>query len=159
VNENPYAPPKARLEDAEPEGDLTRPQSVVLGVRILWASFGVGVLSSIYDVFEAASGIANVANTVGTVVSLGVGFAISYLLNTAAWRGRGWSRVVQAVLLAIAIPIIVFAYQLVPQAFVFSWFVIATSAIQQLLNLAGLGLLFAPSANAWYRAMKRARAG
>jgi hypothetical protein len=159
VNENPYAPPKARLEDAEPEGDLERPKSVVLGVRILWASFGVGVLSSVYEAFAPASGIEKVANVVGAVIGLGIGFAISYLLNTAAWRGRGWSRIVQVVLLAIAIPIIVFAYQLMPQVFVFSWFVIVTSAIQQLLNLFGLGLLFAPSANAWYRAMKRARAG
>lgn len=74
------------------------------------------------------------------------------LLNIFCWKGRNWARITHLVLLAIA---------LLASVWTVSWtlrgpaYQVTVYLLQTGLNIAGVALLFTPSASDWYRNMRR----
>lgn len=156
--QNPYAPPASLVDDVGGPDPSERPKSVIYAVRLLWAAFGIGVLSSIADLLAPDPELPSAGLGITVTWTL-VGFGISYWLYTAAWRGRGWSRIVLAVLLALTYGFLFVAWSIMPVAFDLPIFAQIETVVLGLMNIVGTVLLFAPSANAWYRALKAARTG
>jgi hypothetical protein len=158
MNDNPYAPPKAIVSDIEaplPE----RPPSVVRGVWSSWVSAACALPVSVYELIEVPKDMTPVENVVFTVVALAVAFAIAWLLNTAAWRGRNWSRWVQAILVTFTFGGLLFIAMkrhLLPPNYL-PRYLMAQYVVQAILNLVAVIFLFSPSANAWYREMRARR--
>jgi hypothetical protein len=172
MSDSRYAPPIASVADFEPDAGslaLQRPASVSHGCRLLWIAFALGIpglLYSTYASFELASqpGSENFPFWVrfGTL-------AISYLLTALfaflthmSWKGRNWARIINLALMVMGAVFVLYG-------FVFRYTVLEQSAIEwewydaitlstMLLNVVGIGLLFSSAANAWYRAVKFARA-
>lgn len=152
MSENPYAPPSSQVADIE--GDtksLERPRLVQVGIGLLAIDLLLGVVSLFSN---------GAPNVLLNVLILGLMGLITWL----AWQGRNWARIVHLVVLLLAVVFTTLAIMalranpaLSPGAGQF--FFNAWSIAQNLLNLAGVILLFTPPANAWYRAMKAARLG
>ena len=76
---------------------------------------------------------------------------------TAAWRGRGWARWVIAALVLLAIAVVAGMWAFLPRPPVFPWQTSAAFVIRMTFYITAIALLFSPTANAWYREMKRWR--
>jgi hypothetical protein len=158
MNDNRYAPPTAKLADHESETELERPRVVVRAVQLLWTTFTLSVVATLVAALVMPAGVSAGVTVVSTTVNLLVQLGLAWWFNGAAWKGRGWSRWVQAVLGILALGFLYYAKQSVPNAFVLPWYLDAMSTLATLCNAVGVGLLFAPAANTWYRAMKAERA-
>jgi hypothetical protein len=157
MNDNPYAAPKSSVTDVEPAGSLERPRIVVFAVRVLWASLLVAVPTSIYDVLNPSPGMTQGMTLVLTLFGWGINLAIAFWLYSAAWKGKGYARWVLAGLTAFGFALIAWLDSIAPEAMNWPWHIQAIWVVSNILGLAGNGMLFAPSANAWYREMKRRR--
>jgi hypothetical protein len=157
MNDNPYAPPVAPVTDVEPAQSLERPRIVVLAVRTLWAAFFLALPVAIYGVIVPDPGTSRMMSLILTIFGVGISFAIALWLNTAAWKGRGYARWVMAVLTLLGFATLSWLYSLMPEVFKTPWFIQAFNVVSNILMVAGNLMLFAPSANAWYREMKRWR--
>jgi len=157
MNDNPYAPPEAPVTDVESPISLDRPPIVVLAVRLLWGGFAVGFVSSIYGLFTLPENVPKAFVAIFTLVGLAIAFAISYGIFTAAWRGRGWARWVIAALVVLAVAIVGGMWAFLPRAPVFPWQTTAAFVIRMTFYITAIVMLFSPTANAWYREMKRWR--
>lgn len=157
MNDNPYAPPAAVVADPESSVSLERPPIVVLAVRLLWTGFGISVATSIFGLFVLPATVPVALVVVMTLIGLGVAFAISYAVFSAAWRGRGWARWVIAVLVVLALGVVTLMFTVMPRAPAFPWHTTASFCIRIALYITALILLFTPTASAWYREQKRWR--
>jgi hypothetical protein len=155
MNDNPYSPPKAVVEDQEGPVSLERPAVVVLAVRLLWAGFAISLATSIYNLFVLPAGVPVAIVVVISVVGLGIAFALSYWLFTAAWRGKGWARWVIAGLILFAIGVVALMWKAVPNPTVGSWQTAGSFVVRMTLYTAAVAMLFSPGANAWYREKAR----
>lgn len=167
MSDDRYAPPSATVADVDslPES-LERPRLVTIGICLLWVEIVSGIPGLIYSVFtppqEDPDGSAYWVHVGGLVVQF-VFVALSVFLTQMSWRGRNWARVVYLVLLIFGVVMSVVGYAV-------SYFVLeqgldigltwesAVYLLQMLLDIVAIWLLFTPSANAWYRSMRAARA-
>ena len=168
--ENPYAPPTSEVADVEADMDsMERPRIVSQGIGLLWAYLAIGISQVILEGFVAPASIEDDPEgalrkfqSIATVVSLAV-LAVMALLTWFAWKGRNWARITHLVLVIIGMltygAALVAAYWLAPEEKLFDedWYLNVLFALETVLNMAGVLLLFTPSANAWYRAMRAAR--
>ena len=150
MSENPYAPPAAQVADIEGStASLERPRLVVVGIGLLALDLVLGIVGMLWS----AAGSSLVLNA----VILGV----MGLFTWFAWEGRNWARIVHLAVLLLAVLATTLAIVVLranPQlatmggeVFLNGW-----SVLTNLLNVAGVVLLFTPPANAWYRAMRAA---
>jgi NADH:ubiquinone oxidoreductase subunit 6 (subunit J) len=156
MNDNPYAPPRAAVSDFDPQ-PLIRPRNVVRAVRLLWLSFFCVFPATLYELINIPPDTTPLENIIVNVLAVGLAFVIAWVINRAAWRGRNWGRWVQTVLWILATFALVFLAvrwpRLDPDAM--PWYLMVQYLVQHLINLIALVLLFSPTANAWYREMKR----
>lgn len=164
--ENPYSPPTAEVADIE--GDTAsheRPANVTLGIRVLWAELALGLVALVVGGDATLAGDLDgdmwMANVAGLVYVLAV-FGVTALFTWYAWRGRNWARILHLVLLLFGVLTTIFA--LVASNWLFPElqgngmeFFDVYYVGQTLLNVAGVLLLFTPSANRWYRAIRDRR--
>jgi len=156
MNDARYAPPAVRVDDPAIEGPLERPRIVVLAIKLLWTSFAVGFVGSLGGAFVPVEGLSVVWMVLITLFGWAISFGISYWLLTAAWRGKSWSRWVQAVLYVFGTAFVAWLSMAEPDL-ADPWYLEAINVTSFLLDAAGIGMLFAPTANTWYRAMREAR--
>ncbi|HET9473061.1 MAG TPA: hypothetical protein VFO82_04160 [Steroidobacteraceae bacterium] len=167
--ENPYAPPAATVADVESGVEsLERPRIVTRGIGLLWAYLVVSVPSVFLPLsppsVEDDSDSFMLAMQTGAMVATVLMIAVLALLTWFAWKGRNWARITHLVLVIIGM----LSYGLVllagfwleagQESFSEEWYLNVLYLLQTVLNVAGVWLLFTRSANAWYRAMKIARA-
>ncbi len=164
--ENPYSPPTAEVADIPGDAvSLERPPNVTLGIRVLWAELALGLVTLGVDGFTAPAEdpdenawLVNVAALVFTLAVSGV----MALFTWYAWRGRNWARIVHLVVLTFGLLTTLFAlvvskWLLPDLAAIRAEFLDVYYAGQTLLNVAGVLLLFTPSANRWYREIRGRR--
>jgi len=161
--ENPYSPPAAEVADIEGDtASFERPANVTLGIRVLWAELALGIVAMVVDVFttpaEDPDGDMWMANVAALIVTVAVSGVVA-LFTWYAWKGRNWARIMHLVLLSFGVLTTLFA--LVASNLLFPElqdsameFFDASYVGQNLLNVAGVILLFTPSANRWYRAIR-----
>jgi hypothetical protein len=157
MNDNPYAPPAAPVSDVEPAGSLERPRVVVLAVRILWASLVMVIPGAIYGMMVPQGSVPQALLIVFSIIGLGISFAISFWLYTASWNGRGYARWVLAVLNILSFAFVAWALATMPAALKTPWPFQVINVLSNILSVGGNAMLFAPSANTWFREMKRRR--
>jgi hypothetical protein len=158
MNDNPYAAPKAKLADPEPGAVPERPWSVIRAVQLLWFTFALNVVATLMVAFLPQPGASTATKVVSTTVNLLVQFGLCWWFYGAAWKGRGWSRWVQAILGILALMFVYMAKKMYPALFALPWYLEGLSNLATLINAIGVGMLFAPSSNAWYRATRAERA-
>jgi hypothetical protein len=161
--ENPYSPPTAEVADIEGDtASLERPANVTNGIRVLWAQLALGLVALVVDGFTAPAEDPDDGMWIATLAGLAFTLVISgvvALFTWYAWKGRNWARIVHLVMLILGTLTTLFAI------FASSWlfpgapvdgteFLDVSYVGQTLLNVAGVVLLFTPSANHWYRAMR-----
>ena len=168
--DNPYAPPTSEVADVDADVvSMERPRIVSQGIRLLWAYLAIGLSQVILEGFVAPASVEDEPDaalrrfqSIATVISLVV-IAVMVLLTWFAWKGRNWARITHLVLLIIGMlsygVAVVAANWLAPEEKLFDeeWYLNVLFALETVLNMAGVLLLFIPSANAWYRAMRAAR--
>jgi hypothetical protein len=159
MNDNPYAPPSARVADAEAAGSIERPPSVTRAVCLLWASFALILPSTIYEVLHPEPDITLGVNLSIFAFIVGLSVVYNYWLNGAAWKGKGYARWVQVVLAVLGYTLIfgVWFDDLASEFLKYPWYVQACELLSYVTEIAGIILLFTPSANAWYREMRARR--
>jgi hypothetical protein len=96
MERNAYAPPTAQVADpVEETGE--RPPAVVNAVRLLWISFGLGMLG----LFSGPLGIKTTAQGIGALIGAGLVFAIWAWVIAKIASGRNWARRLFLILLVI----------------------------------------------------------
>jgi len=158
MNDNPYAAPKAKLADPEPGAVPEWPWSVIRAVQLLWSTFALNVVVTLMLAFAPQPGTSVAVKVVTTAINLLVTFGLSWWFYGAAWKGRGWSRWVQVILGIIGLMFTYMLKKMYPALFALPWYVEGLTNLATVINAIGVGLLFAPSANAWYRAIREERA-
>jgi hypothetical protein len=158
---NPYQPPAAAVADVPDTGELTRPIVVTRAVQIFWATVALGFVLGVIDLIGGLDGTPG--TPLGWVMQIGVfavGLAISYWIYGAVYAGRNWARILMLVLTMVWLLVqivLVVMLQRYPQAPPGMMLNLISYAVQFALNLVATAMLFAPSANRWYRAMKAAQ--
>jgi hypothetical protein len=159
MNDNPYAPPSARVADAEAAGSLERPPIVTRAVYLIWTSFVLIIPSTIYDVLDPEPGSTRGENLAIFAFILAASGAYYYWLNGAAWRGKGYARWVLAVMTAIGYSLIFWVWRedLASEFLQYPWYLQVSEILAYVAESTGIILLFTPGANAWYREMRARR--
>jgi hypothetical protein len=157
MNENRYAPPNAPVADIDQAASLERPKVVKIGAWMMWSEVVFGVPGVVFAMLnlpaKLATGVAHVTVIVGLVVVLGF-IALGAWFTWMAYQGRNWARIVQLVFMILGL---LSGWWTLKASFAKSTYDGVVSVIQYVLNTAGVVLLFVPSANAWYRAMRERR--
>ncbi len=150
---NPYSPPRAEVTEhlAAPAGAVLRPRTVVIGLGIITALL-------IYGAVNISLGMRLQRFNQSPLLVAAALLPLAGLLSQAAaivfaFRRRNWARITLLVLLALGflgIAVSLFAFSKIAQAGSFPRYAAVLSGLL-LLRTAGVGLLFTPSANAWFR--------
>jgi hypothetical protein len=146
MDRNPYAPPAAIVSDAISAPLLERPLSVKRGILLLWISFAFGLLNTGWGFYTEPQ------DAVWTIVLLVVAIAIfglcALVIRKISQR-RNWARVLYLILAIISYSILIYSYLSLEDA--------QTDIIVTLLetaamftDIAGVALIFTPSANRWF---------
>jgi hypothetical protein len=157
MSHNPYTPPTSHVDDpsvasVDPDGD----RDVLRATRLLWISFGVGILGFILEIFQPD--VAGVPLIIGLVFGIAIAFLITWWITAKLEAGRNWMRILLTVLMVLGVvgPLLLWDFY---KTAVFA--VYATNPIkavvdlgQYALGIAAVVLLFTPRSRAWFAAMK-----
>jgi hypothetical protein len=156
---NPYSPPQAPVSDLEPL-PTEKSAHVELACKLMWASFGFGILDSLWDILHAHSMIEVIGGIIGGLIGLGIGYVVVAWI-TRKWRaGRNWMRWLYTILNALSwlsIPVFWDFYR--KSVFPLLKYDLVSGGsllIQTIMGLAVLVLLHTPETRAWFRAHKLA---
>jgi hypothetical protein len=165
---NPYAPPKAAVDDVSSDAvgydpnpvSLMRPAEVRRSVQLLWIAMALGFVLALIDVLNVDDENPDFWWGLGAAVGTSaVMFAVFFWIYGAVYAGRNWARIVVLVLT------VVWTIMLLAIVVMLGWgshlsastkFDLLFNAGQFALTLVATVLLFTPAANAWYRAIKAA---
>ena len=143
---NPYAPPKAIVEDAV-EPPMPRPRSVTIAVWMLWSELAMSVTVAILHMYNAPNTMVFLSALIGAVLFQG----LSALLNYKIWQGRNWARITYLVLLGLSALSILSMAAVGPTGLVFAPSIETLFVgLGCLLDLVALYLVFVPG-RAWFR--------
>jgi hypothetical protein len=149
---NPYAPPKAAVNDVSSGVEPPRPPQVNRALQLLWTavavSFGSGILNAyLTETPDVPRGMYVAFMIVGWVV----GFLITWWLLSSIGKGKNWARIVELVLFLFGILGILMVFRMPQEVSPVIW---VLYAVQMGLNVWGFVLLFSAPANGWFREMK-----
>jgi len=155
MESNPYKPPESEVTDLEdPPPALERPFNVTWGVRLLWANLIAGV-PTFLELFGHGGVDMNETTrlfiSILRVIVIGTCVVVAWL-NVMTWRGRNWARITHLVLFGFSLLTSLFTF---PSLLRGPGYEAMVYLLQLAMNGAGIGLLFTPSASAWYRSLRR----
>ncbi len=147
-----YKPPVAAVSDPETATlRPPRPQSVQMGLALLWVSLLTTILEWALDSLSGSAEWQDPTFVISAVITAGAALTFAAWINIMIGRGRNWARIVNLVLLCISVPVLLlwddYATQMAPPVLaihVFSW----------VTSIAGTVLVFTRTANQWFRAMR-----
>jgi hypothetical protein len=152
VNENPYAPPAAKLEVVpQPEPEVARPRIVGYAITLMWISLGVGLVNSL-TVLPSLNAMARATSLiVGIILGLAGTLLLTAWITVKMAAGRHWARVLMLVLAILSLPFFIPKIPLyIHQGLLRGVLVIAVYVLQ----CAAVILVFLPAARPWYRRRK-----
>jgi hypothetical protein len=158
MNDERYAPPLAVAVD-EPVDPRVRPASVTWAVRFLWLSFAIGLPERFYHLFFPVVDLPLLTHLFRWSFGMTIAFAIAFALYAPGSIGWNWARWIIAALNLLYLVLLSAIFDIVPAHMGAGGLARTQYATQWLVHLVGVILLFTPRANAWYRAVKAARAG
>ena len=152
MSHNPYTPPAATVADVETLTSLERPRHVTIAVHLFWITLAIGVPGAIYSLVTGdKSGMPRGAQIAFTLIVWAISWGIAIWLLLSVRKGKNWARIVEAVFLALGLLISFWAARIMFSA---GWYMGSTYLLQTALNALAVALLFTPSSNAWFRAIK-----
>ena len=132
---------------SELELKAERPRIVTRAVQILMSALALGLITSIFQLAQRASGTQLVFASLIVIAVFGLGF---FLITKIALR-RNWARIVLVVLLLFGLP---FAIPGHLQEIKRNVLVGTIGIIITLLQVVGTSLLFTKQSNIWFRKRK-----
>ncbi len=138
---NPYAPPKATVDDVAVGPVLQRPNSVVLAMKLLLGSLALSFVTVAFDWEEVAADQMPIVMPVILVVLCCLAAWIYYSI----WAGRNWARIVLCVLALVGLPMMFLELQATVQR---APIIAGLDLITTLFDFFALYLLFFPGARA-----------
>jgi hypothetical protein len=152
MSHNPYTPPAAVVADVETLTPLARPRHVTIAVHLLWITLVIGVPGAIYSLVTGEnSAMSRGMQIAFSLVVWAISWTIAIWLLLSVRKGKNWARIVEAVFLGLGL---LFAFWAVRLMFTMGWYMGGIYLLQTVLNTAAVALLFTPSSNAWFRAIK-----
>jgi membrane protein implicated in regulation of membrane protease activity len=140
-----------QLEAKMPE----RPLTVQNAIGMLYASLVLGALNLAYVILQYKQnplyGMQHGGNDIGSII---FGLLVTWFLIVKISKGKNWARLVFAVLFVLGAVVVVPAIALLYAAMPISALI---TGLQTLLQFIGVVLLFVPSSNAWFRAVKESK--
>ena len=142
--DNPYAPPKASVQDVQPgEVEMEKPAQVVMAVRLLWASVAIGIVNSALSMKFIASAV-SIPFMIG---SLSATLLINAWLISKLSIGRNWARITLLVFAVIGFPIALVGLPLTIKMFPL---VSLVSVVQMVMQAIALWLVFRKPGREWF---------
>ncbi|HEY4373923.1 MAG TPA: hypothetical protein VGN52_18495 [Burkholderiales bacterium] len=153
IQNSPYAPPRAAVEDHAGGPAPARPPVVDRAVKILWIGFGIGVLSTLYNlVFPMA--VQKASPLALTLALAAVGYAVSIWIYLAIGSGRNWARILYFIFTVFSLIGLLYTFVVFRM---FGGVRVAFALVGTLLHCYVAYLLLTEQAREWYRAVKEAR--
>lgn len=118
------------------------PGKVVLAVRFLWASLGLGIPSFLYEISRAPGGVEAGITIAMTLVF----FGLAAYVNVSIYRARNWARIVGLILTVLEVGILFLGTTPPEEAVIEAVCNWAAAA----LDAAAMYLLFATPASVWF---------
>jgi hypothetical protein len=142
------------VASADPEGN----RDVLRATRLLWISFGVGILGFVLEVFEPTVG--GLPMIIGLVFGVAIAFLITWWFTAKLQAGRNWMRILMTVLMVLGIigPLLVWDFYktAVFAAYASNPLKAVVDLAQYALGIIAVLLLYTPRSRAWFAAMKNA---
>jgi hypothetical protein len=124
---------------------MEKPQTVWLGVNLLWASLAISVIASALD----PTGIMHKQSIpLPVVVLLVTVLTVMALLTYMISIGKNWARIV---LLVWIVGTALLSLQFIPDLLKLSLVAGITNILQTVLQLTAMVLIFTPSAGPWFK--------
>jgi len=115
MTSNPYAPPSAPVNDAQPQAlSLKRPAAVDRACTLLWCSVGLSILSMVLENMVTVQPPAAMKGLLGLLL----GVPITLWFTTKLKRGRNWMRVVLTTLTVLGVLMVPFMLLALRQIYV-----------------------------------------
>ena len=142
--DNPYAPPKASVEDVKVgEVEMEKPSQVVTAVRLLWTSVAIGIVNSVLSIKFIASTL-SIPFMIGTLCAT---FLINAWLISKLSIGRNWARITLLVFALIGFPVALVGLPLTIKMFPL---VSLVSIVQMVMQVVALWLVFRKPGREWF---------
>lgn len=148
MERNPYAPPVSAVADPV-EVRAERPPEVTLAVKLLWASFFLGLVALFYQ--PALKNAAAPGQWVGVLIGMAIIFGLWAWVISKIARGRNWARVLflvigilGTVINLLATPMVLSFYKAQPLSGVIA-------LINFVLEIYTIYLLLTAPARAWFK--------
>jgi hypothetical protein len=125
---------------------MEKPQTVSLGVNLLWVSLAISVIASALDPTQIMHKSQSIP--VLAVVVLLTLLAVMALLTYKISAGRNWARITFLVLFLFSVAP---SLSVLPALLHVSLVAGITNILQSALQLIALVLVFTPSANPWFK--------
>lgn len=143
---DPYIPPRAPVADLDLQSNVrVRPPEIKTAIALVWASIGLGVISSLFD--PTVRELYVTAPTIVAAIWIGT-FAVIAALLLFVGRGHNWARILFLVLTALGTVIVVVG---IGDAFRVWWPSAVLSIVQTLMTFAALYFLFSSPGSQWFR--------
>ncbi len=136
-----------------PASSPTRPGKVTTAILLLYVALGLGLLRAVMSM-PASAQMQGYREAVVSLVVLLIIVGAQLLFIFMLGQGRNWARIIYLALFVLGVAAMIFA--------LFSGAALGggalLDALQTLLQLVALVLLFTPEASLWFRERKAARA-
>jgi hypothetical protein len=153
MTENPYAPPKAAINEVTAESPAARPREVARAVWLSWIGIALGdILNTVDTALHPAVGRPGLLVTV--VVGLPLGILIAWWINGKILKGRNWARILQLIGL-LSVPLTLYTILTNPMYAQSRVMPLVAQAMTWPLYAWSTWLLFSSPGKEWFR--KRAR--
>jgi len=158
MSQNPYAPPKTEVADAQIAGldDVEGRRDVYRACTLMWINFGFALLSTGIEVVRNF-GTTGTAEYVGMAIGMSIAFLIYWWFTTKLKAGRNWMRVLITVLTVLAFCMIPVMWNAMVKTMVplYSQFPldIILSVLQWVSSLVVVWLLYTRRSRDWFKAM------
>lgn len=153
-SKNPYAPPKAVVEDVSSAAEPPRPPQVAQAVKLLWAGVVIGFLSGFVNLMTTDTPempMPRSAQLIAIAISWSIALLVLWWILSSIGKGKNWARIVQLILFLGGLLGLTATFAVPHQVSGFVW---SAAALQTGINIWGLILLFSGPSNAWFREMK-----
>jgi hypothetical protein len=148
---NPYAPPKAVVDDVSSGNAPPRPLPVTNAVKLLWAAAAVSVVSGMLNFYLMDTPTIPRSLMVALTFAYVIGFLIVWWILSSIGKGKNWARIVELVFFIIGllgVGMSAIGPQEVPGV------VWVLYAIQMGMTLWAIIQLYSAPANRWFQEMK-----
>lgn len=140
---------------------LAKPQKVDTAVKLLYASLGLGIISSVLfppGLDEVSSFGSALNDSLFIFFTAGLTFGLTWLLIYMIGKGKNWARITFLVFFIIGIPLSIVTFPLFLLLSYTPVIDVSLFLVQTGMDLVALVFLFQEESSAWFKALKQSNA-